>query len=51
MENQIYGIFTFSPVKISIGIIRRKEKLRGGRPIHCPGKSILITIKRSLQSS
>jgi hypothetical protein len=28
MENQIYEIFTFSPIKISIGIIRRKENLR-----------------------
>jgi hypothetical protein len=51
MENQIYEIFPFSPIKISIGIIRRKENLREELPIHHPGKSILIPIKRGPQSS
>jgi hypothetical protein len=47
MENQIYGNIAFSPIKISIGIIRKKEKLWGERPIHPHGKSILITIKEA----
>jgi hypothetical protein len=49
MENKIYGIITFSPIKNFERIIWKKGKLRRELPFHRSGKSILVTIESGLK--